>query len=41
MCIAACKGVISKVLSPFPDALKSYQDALDRQAKKFNPNKKI
>ena len=31
MCISACRGVIEKVLSPFPDALKSYQDALDRQ----------
>ena len=35
MCIAACRGVIRQVLSPFPDALKSYQDALDRQIKKI------
>ncbi|MBR7131718.1 MAG: [Lentisphaeria bacterium] len=31
MCIAACKGVIGKVLSPFPEALKRYRLELDKQ----------
>jgi [FeFe] hydrogenase H-cluster maturation GTPase HydF len=30
MCISCCSGVLEKVLSPFPDALKSYRNALDK-----------
>lgn len=30
MCIAACRGVIRNVLSPFPDALKRYVKELDK-----------
>ena len=30
MCIAACRGVIRQVLSPFPDALKKYVNTLDK-----------
>jgi len=35
MCISACRGVISTVLSPFPDALKSYRDTLDNYKAKM------
>lgn len=33
MCIASCKGVIEKVLSPFPEALQMYHNELDRMSK--------
>ncbi|MBE6365910.1 MAG: [FeFe] hydrogenase H-cluster maturation GTPase HydF [Lentisphaerae bacterium] len=33
MCIASCKGVIEKVLSPFPEALQMYRNELDRMSK--------
>ena len=30
MCISYCSGVLETVLSPFPEALKSYRAALDK-----------
>ena len=32
MCISCCAGVLEQVLSPFPDALKSYLKTLDKNA---------
>ena len=31
MCISYCSGVLETVLSPFPEALKSYRKALDKE----------
>jgi len=33
MCISACKGVLKKVLSPFPAALEKYLSELDKHSK--------
>lgn len=35
MCIASCKGVIEKVLSPFPEALQMYREKLDNLSEKM------
>ena len=35
MCISACRGVIAMVLTPFPEALKTYREALDIYTKKM------
>ncbi len=34
MCISYCSGVLEKVLSPFPDVLKNYDNMLDKHRKK-------